>query len=161
MGVPSVTGHTLENVATIISDGTPNQARQLDSGPIAIQIWCSDNMPADISVGLNIEDMGGRLSGTAPPAKGTRFVIVDFPPGNSPFMHRTETLDYAIVLSGKIDMALDSTTIYLSAGDVVVQRGTNHAWANVSQTMSRVAFVLIGAHPIGIGNPIQGAETTS
>jgi quercetin dioxygenase-like cupin family protein len=60
-----------------------------------------------------------------------------------PFMHRTETLDYAIVLEGEIDMLLDDEDVHLKAGDVVIQRGTNHAWANRYDKVCRVAFVLI------------------
>lgn len=62
-----------------------------------------------------------------------------------PFMHRTCSVDYAIVLSGEIDMQLDETTLHLEAGDVLVQQGTNHAWINRSGAPCRIAFVLIGA----------------
>ena len=58
-------------------------------------------------------------------------------------MHRTETIDYAIVLSGEIDMVLDETDVHLSEGDVVVQCGTNHAWVNRSSQPCRIAFILI------------------
>jgi quercetin dioxygenase-like cupin family protein len=63
--------------------------------------------------------------------------------GRHPMMHRTETIDYAIVLSGEIDMLLDDTDVHLSEGDVVVQCGTNHAWVNRSSKPCRVAFILI------------------
>jgi uncharacterized cupin superfamily protein len=58
-------------------------------------------------------------------------------------MHRTETIDYAIVLSGEITMVLDDADVLLKAGDVVVQCGTNHAWSNRSDAPCVVAFVLI------------------
>ena len=58
-------------------------------------------------------------------------------------MHRTETVDYAIVLSGEIVAIMDEGETLLHAGDVLIQRGTNHAWANRSQAPARVAFVLI------------------
>jgi hypothetical protein len=54
------------------------------------------------------EDMGGRIAGTPPPANGTRFTINDIPPGRPGRMHRTETIDYAIVLAGEIDMDMDT-----------------------------------------------------
>ena len=58
-------------------------------------------------------------------------------------MHRTQTIDYAIVLSGEIDMVLDETDVHLNEGDVVVQCGTNHAWVNRSSKPCRMAFILI------------------
>lgn len=63
--------------------------------------------------------------------------------GRHPLMHRTETIDYAIVLSGEITMVLDDEDVTLRAGDVVVQCGTNHAWSNRSNAPCVVAFVLI------------------
>ena len=76
--------------------------------------------------------MGARIVGTAPPPNGTRFCVIDFPPGNHPHMHRTETVDYVIVIEGEIEMDMDDSTVKLKAGDIMVQRGTNHAWANRS-----------------------------
>jgi mannose-6-phosphate isomerase-like protein (cupin superfamily) len=63
--------------------------------------------------------------------------------GRHPMMHRTETIDYAIVLEGEIDMVLDRGDVHLKAGDVVVQCGTNHAWSNRSNMPCRMAFILI------------------
>jgi quercetin dioxygenase-like cupin family protein len=60
-----------------------------------------------------------------------------------PFMHRTETLDYAVVLEGEIVMLLDDQEVHLKAGDVVIQRGTNHAWSNRSDRPCRMLYVLI------------------
>jgi naringenin degradation protein FdeH len=103
--------------------------------------------------------MGSRILGTPPPPNGTRFCVIDFPPGNHPHMHRTETIDYVIVIDGEIDMDMDDSTVKLKAGDIMVQRGTNHAWANRSNKPARVAFVLVDAVPLGIGTPVLG--TTS
>ena len=63
--------------------------------------------------------------------------------GRHPLMHRTETIDYAIVLAGEITMLLDDSEVVLKAGDIVVQCGTNHAWSNRSQAPCVIAFVLI------------------
>ena len=82
--------------------------------------------------------------------------VIDFPPGNHPHMHRTETVDYVIVMEGEIDMDMDDSTVKLKAGDIMVQRGTNHAWANRSGKRARVAFVLVDAEPLGIGKPVLG-----
>lgn len=65
------------------------------------------------------------------------------PGGRHPRMHRTQTVDYAIVLSGEITMLLDDSKVHLKAGDVVIQRGTNHAWSNRSNEPCVVAFVLL------------------
>src|SRR5262245_15111033 len=126
---------------------------------VSTMIWCTDATPADIAVGEQIEDMGARILGTAPPARGSRFAVIDFPPGNKAHMHRTETIDYVIVIEGEIDMDMDDSTVKLKAGDVMVQRGTNHAWANRGNKRARVAFVLIDADPLGIGQPVTGAAS--
>jgi quercetin dioxygenase-like cupin family protein len=63
--------------------------------------------------------------------------------GRHPFMHRTETIDYAVVLSGAIDLLLDDQDLHLQAGDVVIQRGTNHAWSNRSDRPCRMLYILI------------------
>ena len=60
-------------------------------------------------------------------------------------MHRTKTIDYAVIMSGEIDMLLDDTEVHLKAGDVLVQRGTNHAWVNRSDAPCKVAFILVDA----------------
>jgi len=66
-------------------------------------------------------------------------------PARNPFMHRTRSIDYAIVMSGEIHMLLDDSEVQLRAGDVLVQQGTNHAWVNRSKQNCRIAFVLIDA----------------
>jgi len=63
-------------------------------------------------------------------------------PGRHPLMHRTESIDYGIVLSGEIVMLLDDSEVLLKAGDVVVQRGTVHAWTNRTREICRMAFIL-------------------
>jgi quercetin dioxygenase-like cupin family protein len=120
-------------------------------------MWITDGNPADIAMGEAIEDMGARIVGTAPPAGGTRFCVIDFPPGNHPHMHRTETIDYVIVIEGEIEMDMDDSTVKLKAGDILIQRGTNHAWANRGDKRARVAFVLVDGAPLGIGKPVLGS----
>ena len=152
-----VTGHDADSVAKVIMAGPATNAKHPSAGTVSTLIWSTDRTPADIAVGEDVEDLGARIIGTAPPANGTRFAVIDFPPGNAPRMHRTETIDYVIVLAGEIEMDMDDSTVKLAAGDVMVQRGTNHAWANRSGRRARVAFVLIDAAPLGIGHPIAGA----
>jgi len=60
-----------------------------------------------------------------------------------PFMHRTETVDYGIVLSGEIYLIVDKGEVLCRQGDIIIQRGTNHAWANRSSSVCRIAFILI------------------
>jgi mannose-6-phosphate isomerase-like protein (cupin superfamily) len=114
-----------------------------------------------------------------PPLNGSILRVVDFPPeaaggtkvdnatilremgvaaGNAPVrhahMHRTRSVDYAIVLSGAIDMLLDDSQVHLRAGDILVQQGTNHAWVNNGSEVCRIAFVLIdGEEPEGWKTP--------
>ena len=151
-----VTGHDDARVAKVLIDAPATNAKFPSPGTVSTMIWCTEGAPAAIPVGEAPEDMGARIIGTAPPPKGTRFAVIDFPPGNAPHMHRTETIDYVIVLEGEIDMDMDQSTVRLKAGDVMVQRGTNHAWANRGSARARVAFVLIDAEPLGIGQPVLG-----
>jgi quercetin dioxygenase-like cupin family protein len=84
--------------------------------------------------------------------QGTVIRITELQPGTTGFMHRTETLDYAILMSGECDLELDSgEVVKLRAGDIVVQRGTMHAWINRGAGPCRFAFVLIDAKPAEAG----------
>jgi naringenin degradation protein FdeH len=150
-----VTGHD-GDVAKVLIDAPATNAKYPAPETVSTLIWCTDRAPAAIPAGSAVEDMGARILGTAPPTNGTRFAVIDFPPGNTPHMHRTETIDYVIVLEGEIEMDMDRSTVKMRAGDVMVQRGTNHAWANRSSSRARVAFVLIDAEPLGIGKPVIG-----
>jgi quercetin dioxygenase-like cupin family protein len=151
-----VTGHDADRVAKVMIDAPAANRKYPRPGAVATLVWATDSMPADIAVGESFEDMGARVLGTAPPPNGTRFTVNDIPPGASGAMHRTETLDYVIVLSGELDMEMDDSTVTLKAGDVMVQRGTHHAWVNRGTGYARVAFVLIDAKPLGIGHPVTG-----
>ena len=154
-----VTGHDTHNVAKVVMDGAATNWKSSSPGTVSTLIWSTDRTPADISIGETIEDLGARILGTAPPANGTRFAVIDFPPGNTGRMHRTETIDYVIVIAGEIDMDMDESTVHLKAGDVMVQRGTNHAWVNRGTERARLAFVLIDAAPLGIGHPVTGGAS--
>src|SRR3989454_11846704 len=82
-----VTGHDANRVAKVLIDATASNRRISKSGGASTLIWCTDRAPADISVGVNIEDMGARVLGTPPPANGTRFTGNDIPPGRAGPMH--------------------------------------------------------------------------
>lgn len=148
-----VTGHDAKGVAKVLIDAPVTNIRSSRPGSASRLMWSTDATPADISVGEDIEDMGARVLGTPPPANGTRFTINDIPPGRPGRMHRTETIDYAIVLAGEIDMEMDDSIVKLKTGDVVIQRGTNHSWINRGSETARIAFVLVDAKPLGIGQP--------
>jgi len=79
---------------------------------------------------------------------GVAFRLVRYEPGVAPRNHRTETVDYAIVLSGEIYALMDEGETLMKAGDCLVQRGTNHAWANRSDAPCLVAFILVNAKPV-------------
>jgi len=84
---------------------------------------------------------------------GTVCRIVDFGPGGTPLMHRTQSLDYGVVLEGTVEMELDDGSVtLLKRGDIAVQRGTNHAWRNPSKTeWTRMLFVLQDSQPVVVG----------
>jgi quercetin dioxygenase-like cupin family protein len=148
-----VTGHDGKNIAKVIMEGPAANKKTPRVGVASTLMWCSDTMPIDIAVGEHVEDMGARILGTAPPENGSRFIVMEFAPGIASEMHRTETIDYIAVLEGEIDMDMDDSTVKLRAGDVMVQRGTNHAWVNRTREPARLAIVLLDAKPIGIGHP--------
>ena len=90
-------------------------------------------------------------------ADGTVFRIVEYQPGVAPRMHRTETIDYAVVISGEIDMQLDIGAVHLRAGDVLVQQATLHDWVNRGDVPCRIAFVLVPTKPIERGGKVLHA----
>lgn len=80
-------------------------------------------------------------------------------PGRHPLMHRTESIDYGIVLSGEIVLLLDDSEVHLKTGDVVVQRGTVHAWTNRTDTICRMAFILTdGAFEPALADALAGHD---
>ena len=161
-----VTGINSEGKAVALFDGAvPLQS--LRSPNPAGDMWVTQAYPADFNWS---EDRAKIKVGLHPPHNGTVFRIVEFVPTTAkidsmpmdtmmqvagadapkrglppkhPMMHRTRTVDYAIIMSGEIDMMLDDSTVHLKAGDVVVQQATNHAWINRSGAPCRVAFILM------------------
>ena len=152
-----VTGHDDDKVARVLIDGAATNQKFPGPGTVSTLIWVTDRTPADIAIGENIEDTGERILGSAPPANGSRFCVIDFPPGNHAIMHRTETIDYVIVMTGEIDMDMDDSTVHLRAGDVMVQRGTIHNWVNKGSESCFIAVVLVHAHPAEAGGKVLEA----
>ncbi len=111
----------------------------------SVLLWSTDSTPPDVS---GTEDLGARALPRPPTHRGSIFRIVEFEPGNAPDAHVTPTIDYAVVMSGEIDMELDDGAgVHLRAGDVLVQRATVHNWANRGTEPCRIAFILIDASP--------------
>jgi quercetin dioxygenase-like cupin family protein len=102
-------------------------------------------------------DEGLRKTGTTL-GNGTVFRVVEFAPGVAPRVHRTDSIDYAVVISGEIDMELDNSVVHLKAGDVLVQRGTIHNWVNRGSAPCVIAFVLIDAKPVEVGGKVLHAQ---
>lgn len=139
-----VTGHDAEGKAVVWQDGAAtNQARPI-ARLTSTLIWATDETPFDYA---RDEDMGMRKLGIAPPPGGTRFSVLEIEPGNDVYMHRTDSIDYVICLAGEIDMQLTSEVVKMRAGDVLVQRGTDHAWVNRGSVPARIAVVLIDGKP--------------
>jgi quercetin dioxygenase-like cupin family protein len=105
-------------------------------------IWTTHDLP--VTFVEDDEDKGAREIGTTI-KKGSVFRVIEFEPGVAPRNHRTDSIDYAVVMSGEIDMEMDDTVVHLKAGDVLVQRGTIHNWVNNGTAPCVIAFVLIGA----------------
>ncbi len=175
-----VTGHDAQGRAVIQQDGPPPRVARVggEHGPVFFEVWNTRETPAriDRASGEPPED-GIQL---APPKNGTRIRVLDIPPegdwldglseeqvkahfeevgagsaasagSRHALMHRTETIDYGIVLEGEITLVMDVGETVVRAGDIVVQRGTNHGWANRSGRTCRIAFILIdGAYTDGL-----------
>ena len=92
-------------------------------------------------------------AGIAPPPGGSRFSLIDLAPGHrSAALHRTDSLDYVICLSGRAEMLVDDGAVTLAAGDIAIQCGTNHGWANPGAEPARLAIVLIDGQPKRAGS---------
>jgi quercetin dioxygenase-like cupin family protein len=140
-----VTGHDASGRPVIWIDGNATNHKFPSDKISSTLMWSTDASPTRM---LSDEDEGDRILGSAPPANGSRFTMMEFQPGNAAHMHRTDTVDYVICLAGEIDMFLDDRQfITLRAGDVLIQRGTYHAWANRSYKPCRLAVVLLDASP--------------
>jgi quercetin dioxygenase-like cupin family protein len=105
-------------------------------------IWTTNDLPVNFVE--DNEDKGAREIGTTI-KNGSVFRVIEFAPGVAPRNHRTDSIDYAVVMSGEIDMEMDDTVVHLKAGDVLVQRGTIHNWVNNGTQPCVIAFILISS----------------
>lgn len=177
-----VTGHDGQGHSVVQEDGPPARTVTLGgpSGTTFHEVWNTRSAPAPIDRASG-EPAETGIS-LLPPSGGTRIRVLDIPPDDGtvaalpreavralfeaigaghalaenpphPLMHRTETVDYGIVLEGELVLILDEGETIVRAGDIVVQRGTSHAWANRSAGNARIAFVLIdGRFEDGLGD---------
>jgi quercetin dioxygenase-like cupin family protein len=136
-----VTAHDASGNSVFASDGLVPAAHTTPSGTLFYELWATDATPARIDAAAPDPAIGP--VSVAPAPNGTTLRINEIPPGAGSPMHRTQTVDYGIVLDGEVVLVLDDTETVLRAGDVVVQQGTNHRWENRSGATARVAFILI------------------
>jgi mannose-6-phosphate isomerase-like protein (cupin superfamily) len=162
-----VTGLDADNKAVVMFDSrVPLQAGPL--GLRATNLWVTNSYP----LGFSFKDDTSSIPvGISPLDNGTKFRVVEFPPLDPatearlepgglmkavgpvapsrgrpvthPLMHRTRSVDYAVVLAGEIDMVLDDSVVHLKPGDTIVQQATNHAWVNHGTETCRMLFVLM------------------
>jgi quercetin dioxygenase-like cupin family protein len=137
-----VTGHDAQGNSVFAVDGPPPIARTAPDGASFFELWNTDAVPAPIAPA---EPDPTERDLTVPPAPGgTKIRINEFPPGLVSPTHRTQTVDYGIVLEGEVVLVLDhEQERVLRAGDVVVQRGTDHRWENRTDSVARMAFILV------------------
>ena len=170
-----VTGHNAQGRAIFISDGPAPAVFDRGPGATAVtELWETSATPA--SNAGNDDPTVGQPQRLPPPKNGSKFRVVEYPPDSKrvaalhgvartptpsrramsatsptsahPGFHKTDTIDYAIVLSGEIYALMDEGEVLLKTGDVLIQRGTNHAWSNRTEQPCCIAFVLIDAEPV-------------
>jgi mannose-6-phosphate isomerase-like protein (cupin superfamily) len=170
-----VTGHNAAGRSIFVMDGPAPHVYCRSPGSAEVtELWETRGAPADNSGNAEVTDHPFKL---APPKNGSVFRIIEYPPDKErlaalqaqraapddgsghgdafdrgaprhPGFHKTNSVDYAIVLSGEIYALMDEGEVLLKAGDVLIQRGTNHAWSNRSDKPATLAFVLIDAHAV-------------
>ncbi len=153
-----VTGHTPEGKSTVLFDSSLPLAEpvkgkggdaEVDRGGAASSVtWTTQGFPSD---NRGSSDEGLRKVPTAE-EDGTILRIVQYAPGVTPRHHRTDSIDYAAVLSGSIELELDTETVKLNTGDILIQRGTIHNWINNGTEPCLMFYALVGAHPVKLQN---------
>jgi quercetin dioxygenase-like cupin family protein len=149
-----VTGHDADGRAVVLIDETATNMVSARPGATASVVWTTEGFPVDNN---GSADQSRRQTGTTL-ANGTVFRVLELAPGNAPRNHRTDSIDYAVVMKGEIDMELDDETVHLKAGDVLVQRGTIHNWVNRGTEPCVIAFVLIAAEPVTAAGKVLHAQ---
>jgi mannose-6-phosphate isomerase-like protein (cupin superfamily) len=153
-----VTGHDANGKAVVASDERLTAvSRRIGANITGCEMWSTDRMPVDNSAEAAAAQRAGFVKrynyvGTG---EGTTFRITEWAPGHARFTHRTETVDYAILLSGEIDLELENDeVVHLKPGDIVIQRGTTHTWVNRGSVPAVTAFILIDAKPAEVNGEL-------
>ena len=150
-----VTGHDESGKAIVKIDEVCSHYREGRPGAMVCNVWTTDTAPADNS---GQADNGQREGKFTMIDNGTVFRIIEFRPGVQQRIHRTDTIDYIVVMSGEIDMELEAgEEVHLKAGDVMVQRGTVHNWINRGSETCVLAIVLVHAKPVVAGGQTLAA----
>ena len=148
-----VTGHDANGRAVVKIDEVAKNVVSGRPGANAAVVWTTEGFPANND---GDADAGLRKVGTTL-ANGTVFRIIEFSPGVAARNHRTDSIDYIVIISGEIDMELDGSVVHLKAGDVMVQRGTIHSWVNRGTAPCVLAVVLVDAKPVEAGGKVLNA----
>jgi mannose-6-phosphate isomerase-like protein (cupin superfamily) len=145
-----VTGHDTLGKSVVLSDGPPPQHHSMHGSGVGAdfhELWSDADAKPELTARVASEP--NERPFTIMPAAGHLLRILDVYPlkagGKRTVMHRTRTLDYVVVIEGELVLILDDSEVILKPGDVVVQRGTDHAWENRSATIARAAFFHIDA----------------
>lgn len=178
-----VTGHSADGKSTFLMDGPAPNVVEMKSMPgLALtDLWETTRAPASND---GAADATVRAVHLEPPPRGTIFRIVEFPPdtawragasaqegfssigaghapdasSSDPMMHKTNSVDYIVVLRGEMHAIVDTGETLLRAGDVFIQRGTNHSWSVRGTEPCVIAAVLVSADPVGKRTPKRNAK---
>lgn len=142
-----VTSHDGHGKAVVAIDEVSKDVVSFRPGATITNVWSTVGFPVD---NRGEKDTAKEITATTRD-NGTVFRVIEYAPGVTPRNHRTNSIDYAVVLAGQIDMELDDQVVTLRTGDVLVQRGTIHNWVNRYDVPCVIAFVLIDADPVEHG----------
>jgi quercetin dioxygenase-like cupin family protein len=148
-----ITGHDSSGRAIVKIDEVCQNVFSGRPGATACNIWTTEGFPANSD---GDTDEGLRKVGTTL-KDGTIFRVIEFAPGLAARNHRTDSIDYIVVISGEIDMELDDSVVHLKAGDVMVQRGTIHNWVNRGTAPCVLAVILVDAKSVEVGGKVLHA----
>ncbi|MDB5956874.1 MAG: cupin domain protein [Ramlibacter sp.] len=144
-----ITGHDAEGKAIVKIDEVCSDFTEGRPNGFLRNIWTTDTTPADNDGQADAAARPGRFTMIE---NGTVFRILHFLPGVQKRVHRTDSIDYIVVMAGEIDMELDEgEQVHLKTGDVMVQRGTVHNWVNRGSEPCTMAVILIHAKPVEAG----------
>ncbi len=148
-----ITGHDTSGRAIVKIDEVSENLFTGRPGATACNVWTTEGFPVnnDGEADESLRKVGTTLK------RGTIFRIIEFAPGLAARNHRTDSIDYIVVISGEIDMELDDSLVHLRAGDAMVQRGTIHNWVNRGTAPCVLAVVLIDAKSVEAGGKVLPA----